>query len=145
MKRILPYIIGGVVSLLILSAGVAIGAFKGMEWGMFYSFSEESFISEAVSDIVFNQSILEDLDSGNIEDAKTTLNSQIDGAILSLGLIVDEVEESKTHQGALRYLKKVAEYRSKHPSKHKSEEIDKRIKKILRNATENGESKTPNK
>ena len=130
---------------IILISIVAAAALAAVGWwfGFQQRFLTEAFavptVDKHITETTMTFSMLRQLDSGEIEDAKHMLRTRLDGDILTVEGLMDYTD-TRTRETARKIFAHIAEYRAQHPNSytghlaHTDAEVDAKIASILQKA-----------
>ncbi len=127
------------ISIVAAAVLVAVGWWFGFGQRLLTEAYAVATVDKHITETTKTFSMLRQLDSGEIEDAKHMLRLQLDGDILTVDWLMDYTD-TRTREMARKIFSRIAEYRAKHPNgytgilAHTDAEVDAKIASILRKA-----------
>jgi len=135
MRKLAVILISIVAAALLVAVGWVVGFQQ--------RFLTESFavptVDKQITETAMTFSMLQQLDSGDIQDAKQMLGIQLDGSILTIDSLMDYTD-ARTRDLARKVFIRIGEYRSKHPNNYTGSlaktdtEVDAKVASILQKA-----------
>jgi len=127
------------ISIVAAAALVAVGWWFGFQQRFLTEAYAVPTVDKQITETAMTFSMLRQLDSGKIEDAKHMLRMQLDGGILTVDGLMDYTD-ARTRQTARKIFASIAEYRTAHPHSYTGSlaqtdaEVDAKIASILQKA-----------
>jgi hypothetical protein len=118
--------------------------------GWYVGYAQRVFFTEAyaipttdkhLTDVAITAMILNQIDSGRLDDARHYLQLRLEGEILSVDSLLDS-SDARTHELARKVFVKIGQYRSEHPSSYTGEmahpdaDVMAKIDSILKRSSE---------
>ena len=127
------------ISVVAAAALVAVGWWFGFQQRLLTEAFAVPTVDKHITETTMTFSMLRQLDSGEIDDAKHMLKLQLDGNILLIDGLMDYTDE-RTRETARKVFARIAEHRAAHPQSYTGElahtdaEVDAKIASILQRA-----------
>ena len=135
-----------IVGVVILSGSIFVGGlFAGSALDFMNGLLQVSAFDQALVDASITSMRISQLDEGRIEEAKHSLNIQLDSQIMTLGIFLKDCPNAESMQHAEKTLTRIAEHRIKYPvSKDEDmEDVEDYVQEILTHALENKTTTEP--
>ncbi len=129
------------ISIVAVAALVAVGWWFGFQQRLLTEAFAVPTVDKHITEATMTFSMLRQLDSGEIEDAKHMLRLRLDGDILTIDGLMDYTD-ARTRETARKVFARIAEYRAEHTNIYTGSlaqtdaEVDTKIASILRKAKE---------
>jgi hypothetical protein len=127
------------ISVVAAAVLVAVGLWFGFQQRLLTEAYAVPTADKHITDTTMTFSMLRQLDSGLIEDAKHMLRLRLDGDILTVDGLMDYTD-TRTRETARKIFSHIVEYRAQHPNSytgslaHTDAEVDAKIASILQKA-----------
>ena len=135
MKKKVMVLLGGVgIAAVLFAAGFVAGVY------FISPIAGHRMLQDELITAVRTYSTLDQLDHGNIQGAKDSLNTTLDGSILAIDMFLQEAPNDHSMQSAAVWLKRIARHREQYPVPMQStiaETRDSVLKAVAREAVSN--------
>lgn len=128
-----------VISVIAAAILVAVGWWFGFQQRLLSVAYAVPTVDKHITEAAMTFSMLRQLDSGEIEDAKHMLRLRLDGDVLTVEGLMDYTD-TRTRETARKIFTHIADYRAQHPSSytgslaHTDADVDAKIGSILQKA-----------
>ena len=126
------------ISIICAAVLVAVGWWFGFQQRLITEAYAVPMVDKQLTEAARLTRLIDNLDSGKVEDAKYLLASQLDGNIITIDALLDYTD-ARTHEQANKLFTGIQEYRAKHPSSYTgylaaytSTEVEAKIASILK-------------
>ena len=127
------------ISIVAAAALVAVGWWFGFQQRLLTEAFAVPMVDKQITETTMTFSLLRQLDSGEIDDAKHMLRLRLDGNILTVDGLMDYTD-ARTRETARKIFSHIAEYRAAHPYSYTGSlaqtdaEVDAKIASIIQKA-----------
>ena len=129
------------ISIIVAAALVAVSWWFGLQQRLLSEAYAVPTVDKHITEATMTFSMLRQLDSGKIEDAKHMLRMRLGGDILTVDMLADYTD-ARTRETARKIFATIADYRAAHPYSYTGNlaqtdaDVDAKIASILRKAKE---------
>jgi hypothetical protein len=129
------------ISIVATAVLVAVGWWFGFQQRLLTEAYAVPLVEKQITEAAMLTRLIDNLDSGRLEDTKHLLALQLDGHILTIDSLLDYTD-ARTRESALKIFTGIVEYRAKNPASYTGHlaqaggEVDAKIASILRRAKE---------
>jgi hypothetical protein len=102
-------------TILVAAALVAIGWWFGARQRVLNELFTVTVVDKQITEAVTTSLLLNNIDSGALDDARSTLKLQLDGNILFIDLLLPDCDE-RTRDLAQKVFARIGQYRAEHPA-----------------------------